>query len=49
MFTQPAGLEVERQNLYFLRVSQDETRLAFVVGDYDVRPVDVWAMENFLR
>jgi Tol biopolymer transport system component len=46
---QPAGLEVERQNLYFLRVSQDGTRMAFVMGDYDIRPLEVWVMENFLR
>jgi len=43
------GLEVERQNLYFLRVGKDGRRLAFVVGDYDVRPLEVWVMENFLR
>ena len=46
---QPVGLEVERQNLYFLRISQDGRRMAFVVGDYDVRPLEVWVMENFLR
>jgi Tol biopolymer transport system component len=46
---QPAGLEVERQNLYFLRVSQDGTRMAFVIGDYDIRPLEVWVMDNFLR
>jgi Tol biopolymer transport system component len=46
---QPVGLHVEQQNLYFLRIGQDGRRLAFVVGDYDVRPVEVWAMENFLR
>jgi hypothetical protein len=23
--------------------------MAFVTGDYDVRPLEVWAMENFLR
>jgi Tol biopolymer transport system component len=46
---QPAGLEVERQNLYFLRVSQDGTRMAFVMGDYDIRPLEVWVMDNFLR
>jgi Tol biopolymer transport system component len=46
---QPVGLEVERQNLYFLRISQNGRRMAFVVGDYDVRPLEVWVMENFLR
>jgi Tol biopolymer transport system component len=46
---QPVGLEVERQNLYFLRISPDGRRMAFVAGDYDVRPLEVWVMENFLR
>ena len=46
---QALGLEVERQNLYFLRVSQDGRRMAFVMGDYDIRPLEVWVMENFLR
>jgi hypothetical protein len=45
---QPVGLQIEHQNLCFLRIAQDGRRLAFVVGDYDVRPVEVWAMENFL-
>ena len=46
---QPVGLEVERQNLYFLRISQDGRRMAFVMGDYDIRPLEVWVMENFLQ
>jgi hypothetical protein len=46
---QPAGLEAERQNLYFLRISQDGRRMAFVMGDYDVRPLEVWVMEHFLQ
>ncbi len=46
---QALGLEVERQNVYFLRVSQDGRRMAFVMGDYDIRPLEVWVMENFLH
>ncbi len=46
---QALGLEVERQNLYFLRVSRDGRRMAFVMGDYDIRPLEVWVMENFLQ
>ena len=46
---QALGLQVERQNLYFLRVSQDGRRMAFVMGDYDIRPLEVWVMENFLQ
>jgi Tol biopolymer transport system component len=42
------GLMVERKNLYFLRASSDGRRIAFVIGDYDIRPHEVWVLENFL-
>jgi Tol biopolymer transport system component len=42
------GLLVERRNLYFLRTSPDGRRIAFVIGDYDIRPHEVWVLENFL-
>ena len=45
----PVGVEALKQNIYFLRVSQDGRRMAFVMGDYDVRPLEVWVMENFLQ
>ena len=45
---EPMNISAERQNIYFLRVSRDGRLLAFVMGDYDVRPLDVWVMENFL-
>lgn len=46
---EPVGVEARMQNIYFLRVSQDGSRMAFVMGDYDVRPLEVWVMENFLQ
>jgi hypothetical protein len=46
---EPLGIEVDRKNLHFLRVSANGERLAFVMGDYDVRPLEVWALEHFLR
>ena len=46
---EPVGVEARKQNIYFLRVSQDGRRMAFVMGDYDVRPLEVWVMENFLQ
>lgn len=42
------GLTVEGKNLYFLRTSQDGRRIAFVIGDYDIRPHEIWVLENFL-
>ena len=45
----PVGVEALKQNIYFLRVSRDGRRMAFVMGDYDVRPLEVWVMENFLQ
>ena len=46
---EPVGVEARKQNIYFLRVSQDGRSMAFVMGDYDVRPLEVWVMENFLQ
>jgi Tol biopolymer transport system component len=46
---QEVGLGVERQNLYFLRIGPDGRRMAFVRGDYEILPLEVWVMENFLR
>jgi Tol biopolymer transport system component len=45
----PIGVEAEKQNIYFLRVSRDGRRIAFVMGDYDIRPLEVWVMEGFLQ
>ncbi len=45
---EPIGLSVQDQALYFLRTSTDGRKIAFVVGDCDLRPKEVWSMENFL-
>jgi Tol biopolymer transport system component len=45
---QPIGLSVRDQALYFLRASGDGRNLAFVTGDCDLRPKEVWALENLL-
>jgi Tol biopolymer transport system component len=47
---EPESLEltVDSKNLYFLRTSPDGQRIAFVIGDYDIRPHEVWVLENFL-
>lgn len=42
------GLTVDGKNLCFLRTSQDGQRIAFVIGDYDIRPHEIWGLENFL-
>jgi Tol biopolymer transport system component len=45
---EPIGLSVRDQALYFLRASGDGRNLAFVTGDCDLRPREVWALENLL-
>ena len=45
----PIGVEAEKKNDYIMRVSLDGRRMAFVMGDYDIRPLEVWVMENFLQ
>ncbi|MFL6351948.1 MAG: hypothetical protein ACJ74Z_08880 [Bryobacteraceae bacterium] len=42
------GLSMRDQALYFLRTSRDGRSLAFVTGDCDLRPREVWVLEHFL-
>ena len=44
---EPIGLSVQNEGLYFLRTSADGRGIAFVIGDCDLRPQEVWSMENF--
>jgi Tol biopolymer transport system component len=45
---EPIGLSVIDQALYFLRASSDGRKLAFVTGDCDLRPREVWVLEGFV-
>lgn len=44
---EPIGLSVQDDALYFLRTSADSRGIAFVIGDCDLRPQEVWSMDNF--
>jgi hypothetical protein len=44
----PIGVSLRDKALYFLRTHPNGNALAFVVGDCDIRPHEVWLMENFL-
>jgi Tol biopolymer transport system component len=44
---EPIGLSVRDQALYFLRTSDDGRNLAFVTGDCDLRPREVWTLREF--
>jgi hypothetical protein len=46
---EPIGVSVRGKALYFLRTHPNGSAIAFVIGDCDIRPHEVWVMEHFVE